>query len=288
MCEAIAVAVAVALRLGRPQPLRPRPRRARAARSARGCRAPAWPATACTCALTVATLMNSSAPISAFEPPRAMASATSRSRSVSRAIASRARRRRASASASATCAISCRVIVGESIASPAATSLIARTISGGGVSLSRKPLAPARSARSTRSSASNVVRTITCGGSGDAAQRLRRREPVDPRHPDVHEHDVGRVRVDRGLDLVAVPHLADHGHVVAAREHHRQRAAHERVVVDDEDARHAHAGQGSHAQSRWSPAGVRPCSSRPPARCARSARPMIPAPEPGGTARSGR
>ena len=45
--------------------------------------------------------------------------------------------------------ISRRVIVGESIGSPAATARTARTISAGGVSLSRNPPAPARSARRT-------------------------------------------------------------------------------------------------------------------------------------------
>jgi hypothetical protein len=48
---------------------------------------------------------------------------------------------------------------------------MARTISGGGVSLSRNPLALARRARSTWSSASKVVSTITCGASGSARMR---------------------------------------------------------------------------------------------------------------------
>ena len=157
MCGAIAVAVAVALRLGQPQHSSGRPR---VVREQRDLHPVVWlqfrQQPRDSCALTVATLMNSSAPISAFEPPRAMASATSRSRSVSRAICVARPGAGASASASATCAISCRVIVGESIASPAATSLIARTISGGGVSLSRNPRA--RLERAQRgSSASNVA-----------------------------------------------------------------------------------------------------------------------------------
>ena len=83
----------------------------------------------------------------------------------------RRRRRRGS--------ISCRVTAGDSIASPAATSRTASTISAGGVSLSRKPPAPARSARSTWSSASNVVSTITCGRvvARRAAARWRRARP---------------------------------------------------------------------------------------------------------------
>jgi hypothetical protein len=53
---------------------------------------------------------------------------------------------------------------GESIASPEATRRIAAMISAGGVSFSRNPPAPARSALITCSSAWNVVSTITCGG----------------------------------------------------------------------------------------------------------------------------
>jgi hypothetical protein len=59
-------------------------------------------------------------------------------------------------------------MAGDSIGSPASTLPIAATISAGGVSLSRNPFAPAASARTTYSSASNVVNTITFGGSGSA------------------------------------------------------------------------------------------------------------------------
>ena len=147
-----------------------------------------------TCALTVATLMYSSAAMSAFDLPWPIAIATSRSRSVSRSSSSRARARRAASPSSATCSISRRVTVGDSIASPAATSRIARMISGGGVSFSRNPAAPARSARSTWSSASKVVSTITCGAPLARAQPLGGGEAVDARHADVHQHDVGRGR----------------------------------------------------------------------------------------------
>src|SRR5665647_2441290 len=51
------------------------------------------------------------------------------------------------------------------IASPEATRRTALMISAGGVSLTRNPLAPARSALITCSSAWKVVSTITCGGS---------------------------------------------------------------------------------------------------------------------------
>ncbi len=49
---------------------------------------------------------------------------------------------------------------------PSATARTAAAISRGGVSLSRKPAAPAASAAYTYSSTWNVVRTATCGGCG--------------------------------------------------------------------------------------------------------------------------
>ena len=102
----------------------------------------------------------------------------------------------ASGPPSVKCASRRRVTAGESIASPAATSRTALRMSGGGVSLSRKPLAPARSARSTRSSASKVVRTITSGAFFAGAQELGGGEAVHPWHADVHQHDVGVEGVD--------------------------------------------------------------------------------------------
>ena len=64
-----------------------------------------------------------------------------------------------------------RVTLGESNASPAATSRTARTRSAGCVCFTRKPLAPARKASNTYSSSSNVVRTRTfvSSRSGSAA-----------------------------------------------------------------------------------------------------------------------
>ena len=61
-----------------------------------------------------------------------------------------------------------RVTRGETTASPVATVLMAATRSPGRTSLSRKPLAPARSAPKAYSSRSNVVSTSTLG-SGPAA-----------------------------------------------------------------------------------------------------------------------
>ena len=62
---------------------------------------------------------------------------------------------------SAKCAMSRRVTLGASSASPAATVRIALSSSSSGRLFSAKPLAPARSASKTYSSRSNVVRIST-------------------------------------------------------------------------------------------------------------------------------
>ena len=113
---------------------------------------------------------------------------------------------------------------------------MARTISAGGVSLSRKPAAPARSARSTSSSASKVVSTTTAGGSGWRAQQPGGGDAVELGHADVHEHDVGAVAVDGAEHAAAVVGLADDLDALRAGQHHPQPRAHERVVVDEQDA----------------------------------------------------
>jgi len=73
--------------------------------------------------LTVATLMNVCCAISALEQPRASASATSRSRSVRASSRRRASARRplGSSVAAVTCAISCRVTLGDRVAGASAT-----------------------------------------------------------------------------------------------------------------------------------------------------------------------
>src|ERR671933_384243 len=61
--------------------------------------------------------------------------------------------------------MSVAVTAGDSDAVPSATARTAAAIWRGGVSLSRKPAAPAASAAYTYSSRWKVVRTATCGGS---------------------------------------------------------------------------------------------------------------------------
>ena len=58
---------------------------------------------------------------------------------------------------------------------------------------------------------------MTSGGSGAGPQPAGGGDAVHPRHPQVHQHDVGGVRVGGGWYLVAVGGLADHGDAVRRR-----------------------------------------------------------------------
>ena len=106
---------------------------------------------------------NNSSAIAAFDIPRATAMATRCSPAVSRSNCSVAFVRRSPGSVKRT--INLRVIDGDRIGSPATTLRRDAMRSAGGVSLRRKPLAPACNERNTRSSVSKVVNMITCGGS---------------------------------------------------------------------------------------------------------------------------
>jgi hypothetical protein len=126
-------------------------------------RSPNLVSTCPTCVLTVVSLTNSSAAISALDRPRATSFSTSTSRSVS-ACSGCGTDSSPDGSRPAYLSSSRRVMLGASIASPAATTRIACTSSAAGASLSRKPLAPARSASTTYSSRSKVVSTSTFAG----------------------------------------------------------------------------------------------------------------------------
>ena len=103
--------------------------------------------------------------------------------------------------------------------SPAWTSSIARTISAGGVSFSRKPAAPACSARRTSSSASKVVSTRTAGGSGCAASRRVAAMPSSCGMRMSMRTTSGRWQVDRAEHLAAVGGLGHHLEARRAGEH---------------------------------------------------------------------
>src|SRR3954447_21334152 len=233
-----------------------------------------------TWALTVGTERCRAAAISALAWPRPTARATSCSRGLSVAIRCRAWSVRAPASESpATMEMSRRVTVGESMPSPAWTSSIARTISAGGVSLSRKPAAGLQRAQDELVGVEG--REDDDGGRvGLRGEQAGGSDSVELRHADVHEDDVGAVEVDRAEHLAAVRGLGDHVEVLGAGEHDPQAGAHERVVVDEQDADH----RGRLARRTYAPSGSTPCSSVPPASETRSASPIRPVPVPGGGA----
>jgi hypothetical protein len=107
---------------------------------------------------TVAGLSTSRPAMSSLDSPSPTRLTSCRSRSVSTSILVAGG---GGLARSANSLISRRVTLGDSSASPVATTRTARTSSAGSVCLTRKPLAPARSASNTYSSSSNVVRITT-------------------------------------------------------------------------------------------------------------------------------
>jgi len=112
------------------------------------------------------------------------------------------------------------------------------------------------------------------GGQHEHAWRMRALhdppcglEPVDGRHPDVHEDDVGP-GATRGVDgLGAISGLGDHVQVWFGLENHPKAGAHERLVVGDQDADgHAStlAPSGSRAWMSYPPASAMPARNSPP------------------------
>ena len=163
-----------------------------------------------------------------------------------------------SGSLSAYSSSSRRVTRGETTASPRATVRMAPTSSAGGTSLSRKPLAPARSALKAYSSRSNVVRMSTRvsipAADDDGPRRL---DAVEHRHAHVHQDDVGRVELDEPRRRRPVGGLAHDLDAGLGLEDHAEALAQQRLVVGQDDA-DTHARTGA-LQSR----SVAAPSSRP-------------------------
>ena len=187
-----------------------------------------------------------------------------------------------------------RVTDGDSSASPAATSRIARSSSAGLVSLMRKPLAPCRSASKTYSSSSNVVSTITRvpASSGVGDDPPGRLDAVDAGHPHVHQHDVrARARAasrDRASPSAASPTTRQ---AVLALDQRAQPEPDQVLVVGDQHPDHVgHAGSprsarlratGSRACTRKPPPAVGPGLNVPPSAVTRSRMPARPCPRVG-------
>jgi hypothetical protein len=102
-----------------------------------------------------------------------------------------------------------------------------------------------------------------CADAGVGLEPSRGLDPVDARHPDVHEHDVGRCAQRRLERLGAVRGLADHRDVVLALEDRPEPAPHQRLVVGEQDPDHGAASTGRRARTRNPPSGPGPASSSP-------------------------
>src|SRR5699024_7957717 len=112
-----------------------------------------------------------------------------------------------------------------------------------------------------------------------------RGDPVQHRHLDVHDDDVGR-RGARQLErLLPVARLTDDLDVVLDREHHREPGADDRLVVDEQHPQHlahplASARRGILARTRYPPIGRGPISTVPWWLATRSRMPSWPMPVP--------
>ena len=178
-------------------------------------------------------------------------------------------------------AISRRVTLGDSNASPRATARTPRSSSTGSVSLTRKPLAPMRIASKTYSSRSNVVRMMTRDAASAASAAIARvaSSPSSVGHPDVHQHDVRTGRAYDRDGLASVRGLADDLDVVLGVEQRAQPGPQQCLVVGQHDPDHALPLPAA----GWRPPcvppeGDAPMVSVPPSATARSRMPRMPLP----------
>jgi hypothetical protein len=137
------------------------------------------------CVRMVDSSTRSAVAISRFQSPRATSSRTCRSGGVS---ASRPADRRGRVGCWAMRSITRRVTEGESRESPAVIVWMPATSSSGRVRLTRKPEAQTRRRRRPARGCPDQHPHVGRG----ARQLARRRDPVDVRHADVHQHDVRR------------------------------------------------------------------------------------------------
>ena len=105
------------------------------------------------------------------------------------------------------------------------------------------------------------------GQAGSAMIRAVASSPSSARHPDVHQHHVGP-RLERAASTASAPSAASPTTVDGGLgvEQRAEAGAHQRLVVDEQDADHgtAHAeGQGRHAPASRHRRGGRPRACRP-------------------------
>ena len=96
---------------------------------------------------------------------------------------------------------------------------------------------------------------------GRPSEPARRLEPIEARHPDVHQDDVGRVAPRQADGGLAVRRLGDDLDVGLRLEDHAEPGPDQRLVVGDQDAK----ASGGHGISE---SGIGPDSSGSQARTA--------------------
>jgi uncharacterized membrane protein YbhN (UPF0104 family) len=105
-------------------------------------------------------------------------------------------------------------------------------------------------------------------------------QPVQVRHPDVHEDDIGLCLPRQRDRLGAVAGLTDDLEVRRGVNEHAETAAYEGLVVGHDNADHpATLATGKQARTRKPPSGPGPAANSPPNTATRSRIPMIPCPE---------
>src|SRR6476661_781397 len=105
-------------------------------------------------------------------------------------------------------------------------------------------------------------------------------QPVQMRHPDVHQDDVGPFLPGQRDRLGAVAGLADDLEVRRGINEHPEAAAHERLVVGHQDPDHlGTCAIGKQARTRKPPSGPGAALNSPPNTVTRSRMPVIPWPE---------
>ena len=130
-------------------------------------------------------------------------------------------------------------------------------------SLSRKPLAPARSAAYTYSSRSKVV-SMSDARPGPRRATVRRVASM-PSSPGIRMSisTTSGLRGSRASSTASSPSAAspDDLDVVSALEDHPEPGPDQRLVVDEEDLDHRGAPTGSRARTAYPPSGHRPAST---------------------------
>src|SRR5262249_49463506 len=149
--------------------------------------------------------------------------------------------------------------------------------------LARPGILEQKAARAVLERATKVAGTAERGqderaGLGELARELARGgDPVEPRHLDVEQRDVGTRRLCRRQDAVAPVDLRDDLDVFLQGKQAREGAANHRLIFGDENADHD-ASSGTVRRSRKPPSGLAPASRRPRTPFARCASPASPLP----------